>query len=143
MGLALACLAGPALAQESPTGTWGNSVTWKNPFDRSVDLSVAESTKRSRSGGYGPGDVNTTYNGDVSSYTTNNGPVTSNSATNAVNLTTSTSTVTNGNGTVGVTFQTGSTSWNASQGATAQGASSTNGNASNGASGTVTGSSGN
>lgn len=121
-----------ALAQESPTSTWGSSVTWRNAFDRSVDISRAEAQKRARDGGYGPGQVVTTYNGDVQSTTTQTfeGSVSNNSSTNAVNLNSFSSNVKNENGSVGVTFETGSSSYHASQTAAAQTATSQNGPAS-------------
>ncbi|MEY2665708.1 MAG: hypothetical protein RLZZ480_813 [Candidatus Parcubacteria bacterium] len=109
-----------AIAQESPSGTWGNSVTWRNPFERSVDIQRAEAQQRSRRGGYGPAEVNTTYNGPVTTNNEYNGAVSSSNSTNAVNLTTYDSSVSNGNGTVGVTFTTGNTSYQANQTATSQ-----------------------
>jgi hypothetical protein len=131
-------------AQESPTATWGNSVTWRGPIDRSVDIQRAEAQKRARAGGYGPAEVNTTYNGEVTNNTeqTYNGTVSNSSATNAVNLNSFESRVENGSGQVGVTFTTGSTSYQATQNAAAQNASSQNGSASNGSGSATSGNQG-
>lgn len=138
LGLALLLslgTAGAAQAQESPTSTWNDSVTWRDPIDRSVDLSRAEAQKRARNGGYGPGQVVTTYNGDVTYNEANefNGSVTNNSATTATNLNSFQSTVRqdgSGNG-ASVVFTTGNTAYNTSQNATATNAQSSSGSASN------------
>ena len=102
---------------QSATATWGNSLTWRSVGDRSVDLSRSEAQQRARNGGYGPGQVITTYNGDVTNNTeqTFNGPVSNSSSTNAVNLTTNSTSVDNRDGTVGVTFTTGNASYQATQ----------------------------
>lgn len=136
--IAIALLgATPSMAQEGPASTWGSSVTWQNSNQRIVALQEAEAQERAQEDGYGPGSTNVTnnYNGDVTSNTTNNGSVSNVSSTNAVNLTTNSSSVTNGSGTVGITYQTGATSYNATQNATAQNAQSENGSNSIAASG--------
>lgn len=138
--LALLCTAASVAAQEGPASTWGSSVTWQNSNQRIVALQEAEAQERAQEDGYGPGSTNVTnnYNGEVTSNTTNNGSVSNVSSTNAVNLTTNSSSVTNGgSGSVGITYQTGATSYHATQNATAQNAQSENGSSSNAASGSA------
>lgn len=109
-----------AMAQESPTTTWNSSVTWRNPLERSVDLDVAEAQQRARRGGYGPAQINTTYNGDVTTNNEYNAPVSNSSATTATNLNSFSSTVQQeGSGSATVHFQTGNTAYNTTQNATA------------------------
>lgn len=137
LALFLSCgLALPAAAQQSPSSTWNDSVTFRDPLERSVDIQRAEAQQRARKGGHGPGQVITTYEGDVTFNEANefNGPVTSNTATTATNLNSFSSTVRQegpGNS-AGITFTTGNTAYNTSQNATATSAQSGSGTASNG-----------
>jgi hypothetical protein len=137
LALFLSCsLTAPTVAQQSPSSTWNDSVTFRDPLQRSVDIQRAEAEQRARKGGHGPGQVVTTYEGDVTFNEANqyNGPVTSNSATTATNLNSFSSTVRQegaGNS-AGITFTTGNTAHNTSQNATATSAHSSTGPASNG-----------
>jgi 3-oxoacyl-ACP reductase-like protein len=138
--LALLCGATPALAQESGLSTWSSSVTWQSANDRIVDLQIAEAIRRNQEDGYGPGSTNVTYNGDVTTNNTYNGPVSNVSSTNAVNLTTNSSSVDlNGSGSVDITYENSATSYSATQNAAAQNAQSENGSSSNAASGSANG----
>lgn len=122
LSLSSALLSGTALAQQSPTSTWNDSLTWRSPLDRSVDLNVAVEQERARHGGNKGAQINTTYNGDVTNteYNEYQGSVSQNTSTNAANLNSFSSSVDqNGSGTASVTFQTGSTSYNADQSAVA------------------------
>lgn len=111
-----------ALAQETPSQTWNDSATWRSPNEKSVDLAIAEAIERKRNNGYGPGD--TYVAGNVNSYTTNQGPVTSNTATNAINYTANDSRVDiSGSGSQStITYSTGATSYDATQSASSQSA---------------------
>jgi hypothetical protein len=128
----LGCIPGLAHAQTSPSSTWNDSVGWRSPSDRAVDLERARTQQQARSGGFGPAQV--VYNGDVTNndYNTYNGAVVSNQATTATNLNSFSSTMnqTGGNSAT-VTFTTGNTAYNTSQNATASNASSGNGAATN------------
>ncbi|MBP6924243.1 MAG: hypothetical protein KBC62_03245 [Candidatus Pacebacteria bacterium] len=137
MALFLSCsFTATALAQQSPTSTWNDTATFRDPLERSVDIQRAEAQKRARSGGYGPAQFSTTYEGDVTFNESNqySGPVTSNTATTATNLNSFSSSVRQeGSGNAaGVTFTTGSTAHNTSQSASATSAHSGSGSASNG-----------
>jgi hypothetical protein len=126
-------LASTAQAQQTPSSTWNDSLTWRGPIDRSVDIQRAEAQKRARSGGYGPAEVNTTYEGDVTFNSANeyNGNVSNNTATTATNLNSFQSTVRqDGSNSATITFTTGSTAHNTSQNATATSANSESGPAS-------------
>lgn len=128
-------LSGAAHAQQSPTSTWNDSVTFRTGIDRSVDIQRAEAQKRARSGGYGPAEVNTTYEGDVTFNSANeyNGNVSNNTATTATNLNSMESTIRqDGANSATITFTTGSTAYNTSQNATATSANSGTGAASTG-----------
>lgn len=123
--VAIAMMAGGAPIQaqttQSPTSAWGDSVTFRGPIDRSADLQRAEAIERARRGGYGPGDTNITYEGEVVNNNTYNGNVSNSSSTNAVNYTENSSSVRAGTGAyVGITYTTGSTSYQANQNATSQ-----------------------
>jgi hypothetical protein len=139
LGLALFLslgVAATAHAQQSPSSTWNDSVTFRGALDRSVDIQRAEAQERARKGGHGAAQVVTTYEGDVTFNEANqfNGPVTSNTATTATNLNSFSSTVKqegSGNSS-GVTFTTGNTAYNTSQNAIATSAHTGAGTASNG-----------
>ena len=110
-----------ALAQQSPTSTWNDSATFRDPYERTADLDRARAQQQARQGGFGPANSNTVYNGDVTNngYSTYNGPVTSNNATNAVNLNSFSNSVSqNGSGSSSVTFTTGSAAYSTNQNAT-------------------------
>ena len=134
--LSLGVTATQAHAQQSPSSTWNDSVTVRDPLERSVDIQRAEAQERARRGGHGAAQVVTTYEGDVTFNEANEyqGPVTSNSATTATNLNSFSSTVRQegaGNS-AGITFTTGNTAYNTSQNATATSAHTGTGTASNG-----------
>jgi hypothetical protein len=144
--LSLICMAlllstgapGIALAQQNPSSTWNDSATFRDPYERSADLDRARAQQQARQGGFGPANSNTVYNGDVTNngYSTYNGPVTNNDSTNAVNLSSYSSSVSqSGNSTSTVTFS----SNNAAQ-STSQNATSTSANASAGSASTTVGS---
>ena len=135
LALVLSCgIAGAAQAQQSPTATWNDSVDFRNPYERTADLDRARAQQQARQGGFGPGNVTTTYNGDVTNngYSTYNGAVTNNQATTATNLNSFSSSLNQqGGSTAAVTFTTGNTAWNTSQNATATSANSGSGAATN------------
>ena len=126
-GMIASVLAGimPATAQESPTSAWGSVQSFKGPADTSNDLYRAEMIKRSRTGGYGPASASVNYYDEVTNteYVTNNGPIHNSSSLNAVNYNEASTSV-NQEGstgaTVGVTFSTGQTSYDAAQTAQSQ-----------------------
>lgn len=137
LGLALFLslgVAATAHAQQSPTSTWNDSVTFRDPLERSVDIQRAEAQERARRGGHGAAQVVTNYEGDVTFNEANqyNGAVTNNSATTATNLNSFSSTVRQegSNNSAGITFTTGNTAYNTSQNATATSAQSSTGPAS-------------
>ena len=130
----LGVIAPVAQAQQSPTSTWNDSVTWRSGIDRSVDIQRAEAQERARRGGHGAAQIVTTYEGDVTFNEANeyNGSVTNNSATTATNLNSFQSSIKQDNGsTASVIFTTGNTANNTSQNATATSAQTGTGNASN------------
>jgi len=108
-------LAAPSLAGEPAPSTWYDS--WKRTdSDRLLDRQEAEMLLRARGQGYGPAVVTSHYYGDLSSYSTYNGPVTNSGATNIVNSN-STATSVSGSSGVNITVTTGQNSNSANQNA--------------------------
>lgn len=136
MALFLSCgMVSPAMAQPSPSSTWNDSVGFRDPLERSVDIQRAEAEQRARKGGHGAAQVVTNYEGDVTFNETNEykGSVTNNSATTATNLNSFSSSVRQegSNNSAGITFTTGNTAYNTSQNATATSAQTGTGSAGN------------
>jgi len=115
--------AGAADAQSShgrsAASTWNDSWAPADANQQAINLAIAEDQQRARHGGFGPATSNTYVNGDVNSYTTNNGPVTSSSAYNSVQSSQTTTTM-KGSG-LSLTVSTGQTmNGNATQDADAR-----------------------